>query len=268
MLFLVWLWACGGGSAPVKLVEEAPLSPEEEAKKAASEAKIAAAAAERAALPAAATRARYGLSVGVSEHAAVDSWLEQNKLKCQQFPSPTRETFQYRCDGLLPIALLADRSVRGMFTQLHLVRTEDAPIHFFSTMRKYLDATDAIYDYDDTVARLTATLGAARRADPVPGPEKLTGEGVRIARYAANWRFSDLDVNVVLLKASGNSVSLQESWMVPGVEEQVATHARTGSVSGAEGSRPPAWNPHVDEAPSVGPRRSAVAPPRAAGDPP
>lgn len=234
------------------------LSPEEVARKA----KADAAAAARASLPAAASRDRYGLTLGTSTHEQVEAWITSNKLPCQQFPSPTRNTYQYRCEGLLPPALLSDRTVRGAFTQVHLVRTEDAPVHFFSTMRKYAVATDAIADYDDTVAKLTALLGAPKRADTVPGPEKLSGPNIRIARYAAMWERSDLDVSLVLLKASGPNMTLQESWEVPGVEEQVETHARTGSVSGAEGKKPPGWNPHVSEAPKVGRTKPAAKVPK------
>ena len=63
------------------------------------------------------------------------------------------------------------------------------------------------------------------------------------------WQFRDLEVTVTLLKSSASSINVQENWVVPGVESSIATHDRTGSVSGGEGKKPPGWNPHVSESP-------------------
>lgn len=246
---MIWLLACAPPAPPAAPPPPAE-DPQELALAAARKARTEKTLAAVAGLDPAPTRERYGLTVGVSEHAAVAAWIADHGLRCAQFPSPTRGSFQYRCDRELPAELLTDRTLTGgALTQVLLVRGEDAPVHFYAATRRYSAAIDAAADYDATLDALTATYGAAKKETRAGAPEVL--EAARIVRNTSTWLFRDLEIDVLLLRVTGNTYTVQESWQVPGVEGGIPTHDRTGSLSGAPGKKPPAWNPHVSTAPTI-----------------
>lgn len=233
------LLLCACASEPVAPAARAPVAPVE-------------AEAAPAEAPAPNPHAsRYGLTLGQATHEDVVAWLSAHQLTCQQFPAPTNTSFYYRCDGDLPTSLLPDRTIRGRLAQVLISRPEDAPVHHLSTLRKYSLGKDAIADYDASVAAIQAELGPPDAHQPITDPATLDRV---IARYAAEWRRDGLTASVVMLKAAGNYVSVTETWAVPELKATVNTKARDGSVSGGEGRKPPGWNPHVTEIPSISSR--------------
>lgn len=244
---MIWLLACAAQApTPPPPVDD----PQELAHAAARKARTEATQAAVAGLPPAPSRAVYGLTLGESEHGAVAAWIAEHELLCAAFPSPTRGSFQYRCQRELPASLLNDRTLTGgELTQVLLVRGEDAPVHFFAATRRYAAAADAAADYNGTLAALAAQFGDAKKLSPAGDPATL--EQARLVRNTSTWQFRDLEVDVLLLRVTGNTFTVQESWQVPGVEGTIPTHDRTGSVSGGPGKKPPAWNPHVSSAPTI-----------------
>ena len=75
-----------------------------------------------------------------------------------------------------------------------------------------------------------------------------------LGRFAAEGEGADLSASVVLLKATGGFISVTETWTAPALKASVTKRARDGSVQGGEGKRPPGWNPHVTETPTLNPR--------------
>lgn len=194
---------------------------------------------------------RYGLVLGQSTHEDVQAWLGAHNLTCQQFPAPTLNSFYYRCDGDLPLTLLPDRTIHGRLAQIMISRPENAPIHHLSTLRKYSLAEDAIADFESSAAAIEAELGAPALRQQVDDPSALSRP---LARYAADWKGEDLEASVVLLKATGGFISVTETWTAPALKARVSQRPRDGSVQGGEGKRPPGWNPHVTETPTINPR--------------
>jgi hypothetical protein len=191
---------------------------------------------------------RYGLTVGRSTHEDVMAWIDLHGLACDRFPSPTRTSFTYRCDGDLPVALLADRTIRGRLAQILVARPEDAPIHHFSTARRYSVPEDAIADFTSSIAAIEAELGPPAKLKPILDPSDLSRG---LARFAGEWTRDGLHVTVVLLKATGDYVSVTETWASPTLAARVVERPRDGSVQGGDGKRPPGWNPHVSTIPTL-----------------
>jgi hypothetical protein len=243
--WMLLLAACGEPApAPAPPPEPADAVDPAEAARAA---RAAAEEAARAQRPPAPTRARYGLTLGESAHDAIQGWLHRHGLPCSGYPSPTRATFQYRCTGDLPEAVLDDRP--GVtWTELLIVRAENAPAHYVATHRSYPTPDAAVADYHATLDALSATFGAPARDDRVADPTRLPA--ARIVRAVGEWRFRDLEVTATLLRTTTTVYTVMETWQIPGVEAAIPLHARTGSLSGAPGKRPPAWNPHVSEYPT------------------
>ena len=251
-MIVAFLWLACAPSSPTPGERPAASAAVAADPGAALAAKLKARAAEEAAdlatRPLAPTRARYGLTLGESDHEAVTAWIAEHALPCNAFPAPTRASFHYRCTGDLPASLLNDRAV-GRFSELLVVRAENAPIHYFATTRTYEVPGEAVADYHATLDALGATFGAPTRVARVDDPARLVAG--RVVRFAGTWQFRDLDATVSLLHATGATYTVQEAWQVPGVEAQIPTHARTGSLSKGPDKKPPGWNPHVSEAPTL-----------------
>lgn len=198
-------------------------------------------------LPPAPSLDRYGLLLNSARDADIRAWLDARGLDCKSGPALARTTYQYRCQGELPLTLLPDRIIRGHLAELLLARLDDGPLHHFSTLRKYSIPVDAAEDYDRALERLSAELGPPARSTTLDDPERLRGKA---ARFASTWRFSDLEVSLSVLKAAGDFVSVNEVWRVPGAEALAGS--RGGGAHGA-GGKPAGWNPHViDPAPPTG----------------
>lgn len=210
VLALPLLAACRGCSAP-----EAPVATP-----------VAAHPSPGATAPAA-TRTAYGLTLGQSDAPAIDAWLAAHHLSCTGEPAPRRQSVRYDCGveaGLTPDTL-AERPVKdgGKLTQVLLARGDATPLTHLSLTRTFSLPADAVTDYNAALAALTATYGAPLRTSGAPDPTKFGGP---MAHWSADWRFTDLDVHVAVLKAGGTFITVSERYDVPG-------------ASAAEGARGP-----------------------------
>lgn len=207
------------------------------------------------ALPAAPSLDWNGLTIGTSGEPEVLAYLQRMGLDCKTGPSLARESVQTRCSGDLPLGVLPDRVIEGRLRELLISRPETGPINNISTLRKYSIPTDAVKDYDSTVATLTQRFGP-----PTKGPSTADAAAFErpLARFAVEWRFRDLRIRLTALKAAQGFVSVTEVWDSPGVEESIAS--RPGASGHGAGRK--AQNPHavlIDENAPAAP--AAEAPP-------
>lgn len=172
----------------------------------------------------------YGLAMGAATAGEIEAWLSARKLSCTQGPSVRRTTFRYDCAGDLPVDTLPGPR-RGRLTNLLVVRGDTTPMSHLSTIRKYSLPADAVADYAEALAALTGRLGAPTRAATTPDASQLDGVA---AHWATSWAFTNLAVRLVLLKAGSATITLSETWDLPGAEE----HEDTRPASGVNPSSP------------------------------
>lgn len=201
----------------------------------------------RAGLPPAPTRSAFGLEIGAADEAGLAVWAAARKLTCTSQPAARRATLRTECNGGLATTTFPERSSSGKYTQLLLSRTEAGPFHYLSLTRRYSIPAQAGREFESTLATLKVAFGEPTQSRPFDAT-RLTG---RIVRFAAGWSFSDLDVHLSLFRATGESITVTETWSVPGVEAGVG--ARAGTTGHGEiAAKPAGWNPHVVEPPSGG----------------
>lgn len=222
---LLLLLACGGSAPPAP--KEAP----------ATQAVVPKSVVPPATTPAP-TLAWNGLTLGTTDAAGIESWLQGKGLACAGAPSVRRLTVRYVCEGELPSTLLPDRTITGKITQLLLARTDAGPLHHASTRRNYSLPEGAIADYNGARASLVAVFGEPRVGKAVPDGTVLTDRPVW---YNSVWSFKDLEVQLSLMRMAGASWSVGERWDVPGVEAEVETRGPSGvdaSATPTEGRDP------------------------------
>ncbi len=187
----------------------------------------------------------YGLTVGASTEADIRAWLTERKLTCVEQPSVRRTTFRYACEGALPSDVVPGAS-RGLLSNLLVVRGDTTPMSHFSTVRKYSLPADAVADYADVLAALSTRLGAPTRGAATPKADQLDGTA---AHWATSWSFANLAVRLVLLKAGSATITLSETWDLPGAEDHEETRTPTGAnphaPAGANPHAPTGANPHA-----------------------
>ncbi len=166
----------------------------------------------------------YGLTMGAATVGEIEAWLAARKLSCTQQPSVRRTTFRYDCAGDLPVDTLPGPR-RGRLTNLLVVRGDTTPMSHFSTIRKYSLPADAVADYAEALASLTGRLGPPARAAATPVASQLDGVA---AHWATSWVFTNLAVRLVLLKAGSATITLSETWDLPGAEEHEETRPSSG----------------------------------------
>lgn len=200
---------------------------------------------EAPAAPKAPTRTVQGLALGEADDAAIAAWVAERGLECPEVASPRRTTRQRRCQGTYAPSLLPDRGASGALTEILIARLDDGPAHHLSTIRKYSLPADVAADYHAAVDAITAQLGPPTQTRRV---DDLSAFDSPLARFATRWQFSDLRVDVSILKAAGSYISLNEVWVIPGVEEQAQARGG-GSLHGDLKPASPANNPHVADDP-------------------
>lgn len=176
--------------------------------------------------------------LGVSGRAEVEAWLAAHRVDCAAEPQRARVATGWRCIGELPVDLLSSRQSRGKLTQLVVTALPDAPIFHLTASRQHSLPVAAGEDYAATVTWLEGRLGApSTRADA--GDTDLTGPVVHLATH---WVYDDLEVEVALMRFGSPSLSVSETWTVPGI---VAPPREAGDRGGAPshapvpGPRPP-----------------------------
>lgn len=209
-------------------------------------------------LPKAPTREVLGLTIGQSDDAAIQAWLQERGLSCTIGPAPRRQAVRYDCSSQVPTSLLPDRVIKGKVESLGLARTDAGPLHNLSTRRIYSIPADAVEDYNSARAAITAVLGQPTRG-------KEAGEidpSKPLAWYSTMWRFEDLSVTLGLLRAVGSTYTVSERWQVPGVDEELPDREGVRPIHGAP-SGPRVSNPHA--LPSAAPTTPSTAPAGATG---
>ena len=179
-----------------------------------------------------------GLQLGVTDEAALDAWVAERGLQCEKTPSPRRETIHVKCSRPDPTRF-GEAASPGVVEQLLIVRTDSGPVHHVSIERVVPEA-EAAKMYLDTVARLRERYGVPARSQPPP--PSLDG---KLVMSATDWRFTNLDVRVNLVRIGDNPLRIGERWDLPGVENAVAE--RPGSVGAHSGKSSSARNPHLED---------------------
>ena len=244
MPLLLLAWACSGeGAAPPKKPAPPKVAPAEGAPQVNKSAGRRGPD-EAPSGPAAPTREVYGLKLGITTGEEVDAWLAERQLQCPGKPAPARTTVHYKCEGELPLSLVADRKVKGKLSQILIARLDNGPVHHYSNSRRYSLPDDVVADYHSAIEAISARLGTPFESKRIEDMGRLSQ---KVAHFATRWRFGDLEVSVVVLKAAGDYIAVNEMWNVPGVERLAAAR---GSGGGHGGGRPAGWNPHVLAAPS------------------
>lgn len=175
----------------------------------------------------------HGLTLGVSDDAAVDAWAAG--LTCDRQPALARKTVHTTCSGTP-----ADWTFAGSpKAQLLIARAEaGTTIHHISVARTHDDTKDAGSDFVATLASMTARLGEPLRLTQPADPSELDG---RFA-YTATWRYDDLEVGLSLMRLTPKGAAIvRERWFVPGAE--AAAGDRGVGVHGAGMRAAP--NPHL-----------------------
>lgn len=213
-LSLIFALACGP-SAPAPSRAPEPTAPEEAATPA------------PAPLPAV-----LGLQLGQARHAEILAWISERELSCTAAPATTRTAFQYRCEGELPLTLLAPRVVGGKWTRLLISRPDEGPAHHLSMVRRHSLPERVVEDYDSTVALITGLLGAPSQAQPIAAAAALKGPALR---YNSRWEKPGLDVQVSAMRFGKDSdpIEIHERWTL------------TGTLADEERPEGRSANPHI-----------------------
>lgn len=194
----------------------------------------------QAGLSPAPTRNVFGLEIGTTDEAGLAFWAASRTLTCSAQPAARRATVRTECNGGLSTATFPERPSSGKFTQLLLSRTDAGPFHYVSLTRRYSIPAHAGREFESTLGTLKAALGEPKQIRPFDATQ-LSG---RLVRFAASWGFSDLDVQISLFRGGGETITVTETWSVPGVEAGVG--ARPGTTGHGEiAAKPAGWNPHV-----------------------
>jgi len=183
----------------------------------------------------------FGLTLGVSDHDAIVAWMQERQLDCPGEPSPRRTSMRYACTGTQLRGAFPTREYGGVLYSMLLTRGDDDPLSHLSMTRRYSLAHAAIEDYNNTRTTLMETYGEPTRTRDTIGADALAE--ARLFRASTLWQFSDVTVELTLMKASENYISIAEKYTIPGAS--ALQGARPGSAP-AHGSTPrPATNPHV-----------------------
>lgn len=162
----------------------------------------------------------YGLTLGATDTAAITAWISARGLNCKAEPSPRRATQRYDCgkDAGLKPDTLPERPVLngGQLTQILLSHGDDVPLTHVSVTRKFSLPTDAVTDYSAALASLTRTYGAPTRTSGAPDASKFSGP---MAHWSADWRFTNIEVHLAVLKAGGSFIAVNERYDVPGASD-------------------------------------------------
>ncbi|MEQ1506155.1 MAG: hypothetical protein ABMB14_28240 [Myxococcota bacterium] len=180
----------------------------------------------------------HGLALGATDATGIDGWATAHGWTCATAPSPRRTTVHHDCDHPDPSAI-GEQALRGRLDQVLLARLDDGPLHHVSTDRVFAVPADASATYAAALARLTATFGPPVRTMAAPA----TFDGPLI-RATTTWTFSDLTVDLTVMRVGTGPIHLSERWDVPGVEARAITRPGTAAIHGG-GTPTPAKNPHL-----------------------
>jgi hypothetical protein len=173
-----------------------------------------------AATEAASTVKVYGLTLGATDPAGITAWITAHGLNCKAEASPRRATQRYECGkdaGLKPDTLPERPALNGgQLTQILLSHGDDVPLTHISVTRQFSLPADAVTDYSTALASLTSTYGAPARASGPPDAAKFSGP---MAHWSADWRFTNIEVHLSILKAGGSFISVNERYDVPGASD-------------------------------------------------
>jgi hypothetical protein len=186
------------------------------------------------------SRQLFGLQPGTTSAPDVEAWLAQHQLQCSSGPDPRRTTHRYTCHQGLAPALFGEVRAAGVPWELLIVRGDETPVTHISFERRFSIPEQAAEAYSTTLEALQTQFGEPVRSRAVVDASALLRP---FARYTTSWEFRDLDVDLVLMRGSGEHISLRETWEVPAATNH--QQVRPGSV-GMHGDIPePARNPHL-----------------------
>ena len=168
----------------------------------------------------------YGLTLGATDPAGITAWIAAHGLNCKAEASPRRATQRYECgagSGLKPDTLPERPALNGgQLTQILLSHGDDVPLTHISVTRQFSLPADAVTDYSAALASLTSTYGAPARASGTPDAAKFSGP---MAHWSVDWRFTNIEVHLSVLKAGGSFISVNERYDVPGASDAEGTRA-------------------------------------------
>lgn len=173
--------------------------------------------------PTAPTRVVLGLSLGEAG-VDVDAWLSRRAVPCQPTPSTQRAATRWSCEGDWEPSLFPERGQRGRLTEVTVSQVQAGPVHHLSLTRRYSVADAALDDLDRTVAEITNGWGPPADHQRPTDPALLES---KLVWYPSEWHFSDLEVEVALMRFGTDYWSVSERWSVPGVRPEPLDGAPT-----------------------------------------